>query len=38
MARPVMAQAPPSLADIEALAQRALAGLPRQFKDSSDRW
>lgn len=28
-----MAQAPPSLADLEALAKRALAGLPRQFKD-----
>jgi predicted Zn-dependent protease with MMP-like domain len=28
-----MAQAPPSLADLEALAKRALAGLPRQFTD-----
>ena len=28
-----MAQAPPSLADLEALAKRALAGLPRQFID-----
>jgi predicted Zn-dependent protease with MMP-like domain len=28
----MMAQPPPSLADIEALAQRALAGLPRRFK------
>jgi predicted Zn-dependent protease with MMP-like domain len=28
-----MAQAPPSLADLEALAERALAGLPRQFTD-----
>lgn len=27
-----MPQAPPSLADIEALAHRALAGLPRRFK------
>jgi predicted Zn-dependent protease with MMP-like domain len=27
-----MAQPPPSLADIEALAERALAGLPRRFK------
>ncbi len=27
-----MAQPPPSLAEIEALAQRALAGLPRRFK------
>jgi predicted Zn-dependent protease with MMP-like domain len=33
MASPVMAQAPPSLADLEALAKRALAGLPRQFTD-----
>jgi predicted Zn-dependent protease with MMP-like domain len=33
MVRPVMAQAPPSLADIEALANRALAGLPHEFKD-----
>jgi predicted Zn-dependent protease with MMP-like domain len=28
-----MAQAPPSLADLEALAKRALAGLPRRFTD-----
>jgi len=28
-----MAELPPSLADIEALAKRALAGLPRRFKD-----
>jgi predicted Zn-dependent protease with MMP-like domain len=28
-----MAQAPPSLADLEALAKRALAGLPPQFTD-----
>ena len=28
-----MALAPPSLADLEALAKRALAGLPRQFTD-----
>ncbi len=28
----VMAQPPPSLADLEALARRALAGLPRRFK------
>jgi len=27
-----MTQLPPSLADLEALAQRALAGLPRRFK------
>jgi predicted Zn-dependent protease with MMP-like domain len=33
MGQPVMAQAPPSLADIEALAKRALAGLPQQFTD-----
>jgi predicted Zn-dependent protease with MMP-like domain len=33
VAQPVMAQAPPSLADLEALAKRALAGLPRQFTD-----
>ena len=33
MVQPVMAQAPPSLADLEALAKRALAGLPRQFTD-----
>ena len=28
-----MAQLPPSLANIEALAKRVLAGLPRRFKD-----
>ena len=28
-----MAQPPPSLADIETLAKRAFAGLPRQFSD-----
>ena len=33
MVQPVMAQTPPSLADIEALAKRALAGLPDQFTD-----
>ena len=33
MVQPVKAQPPPSLADLEALAKRALAGLPRQFKD-----
>jgi predicted Zn-dependent protease with MMP-like domain len=33
MVQPVMALAPPSLADLEALAKRALAGLPRQFTD-----
>jgi predicted Zn-dependent protease with MMP-like domain len=30
---PVIAQLPPSLADIEALAKHALAGLPRRFTD-----
>jgi predicted Zn-dependent protease with MMP-like domain len=33
LARPVIAQLPPSLADMEALSKRALAGLPRRFKD-----
>ena len=32
MARRAMPQLPPSLADLEALAARALAALPRQFK------
>ena len=32
MAVPVTAQLPPSLADIEALAKRALAELPSLFK------
>jgi predicted Zn-dependent protease with MMP-like domain len=33
MVQPVKAQPPPSLADIEALAKRALAGLPRPFRE-----
>jgi predicted Zn-dependent protease with MMP-like domain len=33
MARRAMPQLPPSLADLEALAKRALAGLPRRFTD-----